>query len=627
MALFINDFVNLYQNQSLEKLRIQYKDFTLWQSSFLQSEKLLNQEEFWLNQFSEEVTKEPIPVLNLPTDYQRTTKVSFAGDCYKFELNEELSKKLNLLAKREGATLFMVLLASYNILLSKYSGQEDIIVGTPIAGRSHPDLENLIGMFVNTLALRNHLQGSETIREFLNDVRKISLMAYENQDYQFESLIEKLKLNRDMTRNPLFDTTFSLDNINFSNIIIDKMILKPVEFENKTSKFDLTLNASEQDDVISFIFRYRTGLFKKETIVRMARHYVNIIKEIVASPEKQISTIQLLDENEKNQLLCEFNSSEKEYEKDKTVVHLFEEQVQIRANNIAVGFGNERLSYVELNAKANQLARVLRKKGVSRDNVVALIVDRSIEMMVGIMGIIKAGGAYLPIDPEYPEKRVQYLLEDSGVEIVLTSGCDLNGIEFDGEIINLNSLSCKEILFQEEATNLEIINNPDDLNYIIYTSGTTGKPKGVMIEHGSVINLVIGLYESIYQQHEGYLNIALLSPYVFDASVKQIFAAFLLGHALYITSDEVRRDGKLLLNFYQKNCIDISDGTPAHLSILLDSAQMNQESMPVKHFIIGGEALPAKVVTAFFARYKESKLQLTNIYVLRSVVLILLLIW
>ena len=331
------------------------------------------QKEYWINRFNDE-----IPVLNMPTDYERPPMQSFEGDNISFKLDKELTKDLKRIAKETGSTMYMVLLSGVNILLSKYSGQEDIIVGSPIAGRPHADLEKIIGMFVNTLAMRNYPEGSKTYEEFLKEVKENALKAYENQDYQFEELVEKLSISRDLSRNPLFDVMFTMQNMDSEEIELKDLIFKGYKQENKVAKFDLTFSASEVEEEIILNLEYSTKLFKRETIERMVEHFINILKAVATDTKIKLSEIDMLTEEEKHKLLYEFNDTYADYPRDKTIHELFEEQVEKTPDNIAVVFEDKKLTYRELNEKANRLARMLREKGVKPDSIVGIMVERSI---------------------------------------------------------------------------------------------------------------------------------------------------------------------------------------------------------------------------------------------------------
>ncbi|MBP2654775.1 MAG: non-ribosomal peptide synthetase [Firmicutes bacterium] len=603
MEILVKELTRLYKGEELPELRVQYKDFSAWQNSLFTTERFKQQEKYWLQTFDGE-----LPVLSLPNDYPRPQVRSFEGDQYEFALGEEVTEKLNKLVGQTGVTMYMVLLAAYNVILSKYSGQEDVIIGTPIAGRPHADLENVVGMFVNTLAMRNYPAGDKKFTDFLQEVKKNALSAYAHQDYQFEELVDKLDIPRDLSRNPLFSTLFTLQNMDIGLLEIDSLKFSAYELDNNTAKFDLTLRAIERNNRLNFTLGYYSRLFKKETVEQFGQHFVNVLTSIVEQPEVRLAEIALLTEDERNRILVDLNNTNIVYP-NKTIKELFELQVKRNPDSIAVTFVNQHLTYRELNYRANQFARVLRNKGVKPNSIIGLMAKRSLEMIVGIMGILKAGGAYLPIDPEYGAERIAYMLENSQSEIVLTQNDVIYKVPKNIVIIDFADVS----IGCEDGTNLDTLNQPEDLAYVIYTSGTTGQPKGVMIENCNVVNLVYGLQDCIYNKYVSNLNVALLSPYVFDASIKQIFPALLSGHNLCIVPEDIRFDRSGLLNFYQKTKTDISDGTPAHIRVL-NSICREGECLNVKEFLIGGEALSGALVGEFCKNFKNSKINITNVY-------------
>ncbi|MCR3761930.1 amino acid adenylation domain-containing protein, partial [Clostridium felsineum] len=423
---------------------------------------------------------------------------------------------------------------------------------------------------------------------------------------------EKLDIRRDTSRNPLFDVMFNMvDTASSNNIKLKNMSLIPYDNENKVSKFDLTLNALESDGKLSFNIYYCSKLFKKETIERLSIYYVRILDSIVNNVEIKLNEIHLLKEAERNQILYEFNDTKSDYSRDKTIHEIFETQVEKTPDNIAIVFEGKKLTYRELNEKSNSIARVLRDEGIKADSIVGIMVERSLEMIIGIMAILKAGGAYLPIDTKLPKHRIEYILKDSGTKILLTKIELVEAVRFDGIVIDL----FKEDLFKEDFSNLKKINNSNNLAYVIYTSGTTGDPKGVMIEHKSLNNLILGLNRKIYKKYNRHLNICLVAPYYFDASVKQIFAAILNGHSLYITDDYTRRDAKKLIHYYGENSIDISDGTPMHLKMMISSELLKTSNIKVEQYIIGGEELNLNTVREFYKNLKEEKKPyINNVY-------------
>ncbi|MGB7604816.1 MAG: amino acid adenylation domain-containing protein [Lutisporaceae bacterium] len=603
-GILIKEFTALYKKKELEPLKLQYKDFAAWQNDFLISEEIKKQEAYWINRFNDE-----IPLLNLPTDYERPSIQSFEGDSISFEVNEKLTESLTKLTKETGTTMHMLLLSAFNILLSKYSGQEDIVVGTPIAGRPHADLENIMGMFVNTLAMRNYPSGEKTFREFLGEVKENALGAYENQDYQFEELVEKLNIARDFSRNPVFDVMFTLQNMDIGEATVEGIKIRPYKSENRISKFDMTMNEIELENSICISIQYCTKLFSKATIERMYKHLENIMQAITENIDTKLSEVAILTEEERQQILIDFNNTKADYPSDKTIHQLFEEQVERTPDNKAVVYEDKHLTYRELNERANQLARVLRARGVVPDSIVGMMVERSLEMIVGIIGILKAGGAYLPIDPKYPQDRIKYMLEDSGASPFLTQAWLYKDMVKAGEVIELDN----EDTYQGEKDNLDIENRPDNLAYVIYTSGSTGKPKGVMIENSSVINLVYALKDKVYKDNVSF-KVAMVSPYIFDASVKQIFPSLLLGHSLYIVPEATRYDGKKLIDYYIKNNIDISDGTPSHIRLITSSDNNNLNAIKIKKFIIGGEALSNEIIDGLLSKLMNDAPDIVNVY-------------
>ncbi|MBW9155187.1 non-ribosomal peptide synthase/polyketide synthase [Clostridium tagluense] len=606
MSILIKEFTVLYNGETLESLKLQYNDFASWQNNFLKSEEMKKQEEYWVNSFNDE-----IPVLNLPYDYERPAMQSFEGDNVSFELDEKTTEELRKLAKETGATMHMVLLSVFNILLSKYSGQEDIVVGTPIAGRAHADLQNIMGMFVNTLALRNKPEGNKKYLGFLKEVKENSLRAYENQSYQLEALVEKLDVRRDTSRNPLFDVMFNMiDTVDGNDIELDGLLLKNYNVQNKIAKFDLTLNTSESSETLKFSLEYCTKLFNKETIERLSEHYINVLVNISNNNEMKISEIELLSENERKRILYEFNDTKVDYHKDKTIQELFEGQVEKTPNNIAIVFEDKKLTYKELNEKANSIARVLRNKGVKADSIVGIMVERSLEMIIGIMGILKAGGAYLPMDPSYPKERIEYMLKDSESKVLLSTESLLVNIEFDGEFIDL----FKKDLFEGDSSNLEKINNSSNLAYVIYTSGTTGKPKGAMIEHKSLVNRLNWMQKKYPLSQEDV--ILQKTTYTFDVSVWEILWWSLVGAKVCMLAPNDEKDPTKIIEAINKHDITTMHFVPSMLDAFLYCLEENNKTTKLpslRQVFCSGETLNSKQVSKFYKEFGFSK-KLTNLY-------------
>ncbi|WP_139344934.1 non-ribosomal peptide synthetase, partial [Virgibacillus pantothenticus] len=408
---FLHELTALYNGKNLPEPELQYKDYSEW----IRTRDLSEQKLFWLEQFEKD-----IPVLNLPLDFTRPQTQSYQGAKVVKEVPVNIVESIKTLSKGTDTTEYMVLLSALMITLSKYARQEDIVVGSPISGRMHKDTENMMGMFVNTLAMRGRPSGDKRYREFLEELKEMALKAYENQEYPFEELVEELDIRRDMSRNPLFDVLFVLQNNEEVKVQLAGVESEYIESNDTVAKFDLTFNVGEYDERYIIELEYASALFKEETAQGILNHYVEVIKKISKDIEKEIRDIEITTEEEKTRILGEFNDTYVEYPKNKTIVDLFEEQVEKTPNNVAVVFEDEQLTYEELNKKANKVAHHLRGLGVRANDMVAMVTERSIEMIVGIYGILKAGGAYVPIDPSYPKNRIDFILSDCNPKAVLT---------------------------------------------------------------------------------------------------------------------------------------------------------------------------------------------------------------
>ena len=608
MAILTEEFIALYNGAKLRTPRIQYKDFSVWQNEYLKSDKMRGQEEYWLEQLSD------VPILNIPLDYPRPSVQSFEGENVEFNLNSELTEKLNSLARKTGTTLYMVLLSAINILLSKYTDQEDIIIGSPIAGRPHADLEKIIGMFVGTLAMRNYPQSDKTYAEFLNEVKETALKAYENQDYQFEELVNKLNLPRDLSRNPLFDVMFVLQNTEFTAPPMEGLKLTSDSTDQTVVKFDLKFTATEIKDQVLFSIEYCTSLFKRETIERLCLHLQNLIEMIVANKEMLLGDMDILLKEERDKILYEFNDTYAEYPREKTLHQLFEEQVEKTPDNPALIFGGQILTYCELNEKSNQLARRLREKGVGPDIIVGIMVERSMEMIIGIMGILKSGGAYLPIDPDYPEERINFILEDSKPVILLTQSWLNARVGFSGEKINLDEVEFNQV--QEKSKNLERVNHANNLAYVIYTSGSTGKPKGTLVEHQAIVNRLIWM-QTAYPLTEADVLLQ-KTTYTFDVSVWELLWWSFTGAKVCILEPKQEKDPSAIIQAIEKNHVTIMHFVPSMLSVFLEYVKQDNKISRIKTLrkvFASGEALTIKQAQDFERRiHQTNKTDLINLY-------------
>ncbi|HYO54438.1 non-ribosomal peptide synthetase, partial [Archangium sp.] len=460
---------------ALPALALQYADYAVWQRQWLRGEVLEGQLSYWKK------TLAGAPqALELPTDRARPQVQTFRGAQVKVQLPLALSQEVRALSQREGATLFMTLLAALQALLARYSGQRDIVVGTPVAGRNRQEVESLIGFFVNTLALRVDVQGALSFKELLAQVREACLGAYVHQELPFEKLVDALQLERDLSRTPLFQVLFVLENEPVRTVELGGLCLKPLEVEFVPAKLDLTVGLRETGQGLLSVWEYNTDLFDGETVARMAGHFQKLLEGWVARPEQRLWELPLLTKEERHRLLVEWNSERAEYPTDRTIHQLFEEQVERTPDAPAVDFTGTQLTYGELNRRANQLAHHLRTLGVGRETLVGICVERSLEMVVGILGILKAGGAYVPLDPSLPEERLGYMLENAGLMVLLTQEHVAEELPFQGRMVRLDS-EWERIARQPEV-NPSAMSGAGNLAYAIYTSGSTGRPKGTLLE-------------------------------------------------------------------------------------------------------------------------------------------------
>ncbi|MDB9422048.1 condensation domain-containing protein, partial [Microcystis aeruginosa CS-563/04] len=487
LSIFFGELSQLYAAfvrglpSPLPELSIQYADFAVWQRQWLTGEVLERQLNYWQKQLQDAPT-----ILELPTDYPRPPIPSFRGDGQVFRLNQDLTQCLKRLSQESGATLFMTLLAAFFVLISRYSGQLDVLVGSPIANRNSSAIEKLMGFFANTLALRGDLGGNTSFLELLERVKQTTLSAYAHQDLPFEMLVEKLQLNRDLSHNPLIQVMFSLQNTPQSEASLSglKMENLPLSVELK-ARFDLEVNFWEVSDRLEAVWCYSTDLFAARTINQMGQHFQNLLTAIAANPKTGIFELPMLSDEERYQLLSLWNETQTDYPNNKCIHQLFEEQVERTPNNIAVVFENESLTYSELNNRANQLAHYLRKLGVKPEELLGICLERSLEMIVGLLAILKVGGAYVPIDPDYPQERISFMLQDTQVKIILTCESLETSLPNHQAIVVCLDKDWQQIN-QASQENVNSTVSADNLAYVIYTSGSTGIPKGVIVTHQAV---------------------------------------------------------------------------------------------------------------------------------------------
>ncbi|MCP5046723.1 MAG: AMP-binding protein, partial [bacterium] len=525
--LLIGEFYVLYDGLTLPGLKLRYRDFCDWLDRGTKATQG-DRETFWLERF-----RGDIPVLELPYDFPRPPVQRFEGGVTWFELSPGLSAKLKELASREGVTLFIAMLAIFNIVLSGLSGQRDIVVGTPVAGRRHPDLQTVVGMFVNTLALRNHPEPDMTFREFLKPVKQHTLESFDHQEYPFEDLVDRVTVNRDVSRNPLFDVMLAQDNMESAGQYsgeepeeqedaVETGSLEAVyyPFEANISRFDLSFHMSDAADGLSISIEYATALFKKETVQRFFNYTRKIIREVTERPGILLKHIDILEENEKQEILDMSQGKEEDIPTHESIHGLFETQAAQYPDRVAlVRKGEGAVSYKELDRRADQLAGVLRENGVGNGTIVAVMVERSVGLIVSLLAVLKAGAVCLPIDSEDPEERVDYMLRDSGANV---------------SVRWLNGLMVRRLDGFSEPTD-----KPTNLSYILYPSGSTSKPKAVILEHRNLLNL---LYYQTRHTNIDFSRVLQFAAVGFHVSFQEIFSTLLFGGELTLTSPEILAD-------------------------------------------------------------------------------------
>lgn len=529
----------------LPELPIQYADFAHWQQSSLKGEVLDQQLAYW-----KMMLKDSSGVLALTTDRPRPAIQTFRGAREYAILPRELTESLKLFSRQEEVTLFMTLFAAFQVLLYRYSGQEDISVGTPIANRNRPEIEKLIGFFANTLVLRTNLAGTPSFRELLQRVREVALGAYAHQDLPFERLVEELHPRRDLSRTPLFQVLFVFQNIALEVLRLPELNISFVEPDTGTSKFDLTLSMMERGDSLAARLEYNTDIFDGATIERMLRHMETLLRSIVADPNQKLFELQLLTNDERQRIVTEWNDTRGAVAPARAVHHLFEQQAARTPNEVAAVFDQQTVSYRELDQRANRLANRLRKLGVAPDITAGILCDRSLDLLVAVLGVLKAGGAYVPLDPRYPRQRLAYMLEDSRARVLLTHR-GLHSVLAECRIPVVDLDAAWPAIANESETLSESVTIGEELAYVIYTSGSTGNPKGVAMPHRALTNLIEWQASALKLVPEA--RTLQFSSISFDASFNEMFTCWHTGGTLVLVSDELRRDTSRLISFLNEH--------------------------------------------------------------------------
>ena len=582
------EFNRLYNGEDLKNIPIQYKDYAVWEDNYNKSDSIKVQEKYWINKFKDCEFLQ----LNLPYDYNIPSTRSYKGNTITNIIDEKSFRKIERYAKKIEVSPYMFFVSAFFILLYKYTGQDDINIGSPIANRNRNETKRMFGMFVNNIVLRGKITPEETFKEFLSKIKEQLLEDLTYQPYPFDMLVKKLKIDIDTLRNPLFDVMFTYQNKQETSVKINNKEIKVIPISNNIAKFNLSLEVQPKTHTINI--EYRTDLFKKETIEKLFNHYINIIYLVMNNIDAKISDVDILSEDEKNKIIYSFNNTKNDYP-EKTFSTLFEEQVEKTPNKVAVVFEDKMLTYKELNEKANSLAYFLRnKQNVKKESTVGIMVNRSLEMIVAILGVMKAGGVYIPIDPNFPEDRINYMLETSSASILLISEKLKDKVNYKNKVsIDLEN---KDI-YNLPNKNLENINKLSDLLYIIFTSGSTGKPKGVMQTQRTLVN-----FTHYCNDYVGYLKkpenqaVATIATISFDIFSYEALIPLQKGVKVVIANDNEKTTSKLLNDLMEKNNVTAMQATPSVMQIFANDVKNMPYLKNLKYLTLTGEQVPISLV-------------------------------
>jgi len=584
----------------LPELPIQYCDYSTWQREWLQGEALQSQLAYWKQKLSGMAE-----ALELPTDRPRPPVQSIWGAKHFLKIPQQLTDALRAIAQEEKASLFMTLLAGWKVLLHRYTGQSDIVVGAPVANRNRSEFEGMVGFFVNSLILRTDLSGDPSFRELLRRVRETTFEAFANQDFPFERLVEVLQPTRSMSRNPLFQSDFILQNSPRSAYQVTGLTFEALPVQNGTAQLDLTLDLWEEPEGIGGWLEYDTDLFDPSTAARLVGNYINLLERIAAEPDQQISRYSLITDADRIRLLNEWNATARDYQLDAAFPRLFEAQVERTPDAIAVICGPGQLKYAELNQRANLLARLLVEQGVGAESVVGLFMRRDINLMISILAVLKAGGAYLPLDPDYPAQRVRTILEQSGARLVVTAREFLGTLNEVCDDREVPVVVVEDALEQQRETqNLPPRSLPDNLAYIIYTSGSTGVPKGVMIHHRGMVNHLWANIEALSMTESDVL--AQTASQCFDISVWQFLAPLIIGGRVVIFPDEITQDPPRLLSEVDRAGVTVFEIVPSLLQVALADMKAQKhkpELRSLRWLLPTGEEAPVALCREWLRTY------------------------
>jgi amino acid adenylation domain-containing protein len=608
MGIFLRELSSIYQDftkkivPSLPELSIQYADFSEWQREWLSGEVLAQQLAYWQGQLADAP-----PLVDLPTDFPRPSVQSFIGENQSLVISEDALQALRTLSNQQGVTLFVTLLAILKVLLFKWTGQQDLVVGTVIANRNKPEIEPLIGCFMNYLALRSYLDNEKSFADLLQQLKDTVLDAYTYQDCPFEKIVEVTNPSRQSGHNPIYNIGLQLQNFPLDWYFSDDVVAVPIPVDISVAHLDLRWTAQEFKGKMIIDCEYDTAIFAHETVTRMLQHFQQLTEKIVLEIDKPLKSINMLPEEELDLLLHTWNQTTREYLLNFSLHQLIEIQVDKTPEEIAVIYENNYLSYAELNHQANQLAHYLQNLGVKPETLVGICLERSLDMIIGLLAILKAGGAYIPIDPDYPDSRIAFMIQDSEVSLLLTQRKFVEKLpEFSGVIICLDQDSSEWTNQDRENPRNPV--NSDNLAYVIYTSGSTGQPKGAMNTHKGIVNRLLWMQETYQLTSED--RVLQKTPFSFDVSVWEFFWPLLTGAKLIFAQPGGHRDSNYLANLITQEGITTLHFVPSMLQVFLEEPNVTL-CQSLRQVFCSGEALPISLQKRFFERLS---CQLHNLY-------------
>lgn len=585
LEILINEFCKLYNNENLENLNIEYKDFAVWENKYLESDMVKEAENYWVNKFKDS----EIPAINLPYDFSIPSSRSYKGNTISRKISEKDFNKYMTSAKEFGVSPYMFFLSTLFVLLYKYTGQEEIIIGSPVTGRRNNQLQDIIGMFVNNIAVDGKIDSSKKFAEFLNTIKQQVLNDLEYQDYPYNLLVKKLGLTNDSTNNPLFDVMFAYQNANSNKLTLGNESVEIIKSSSGISKFNLSIEIEPDTRVVNL--EYRTDLFKESTIDRLFEHFINALNIISDNNDVLIKDISIISEEEKNKILYEFNDNKFNYNTNDFIHTLFEKQVKLTPDYPALVFEEKELTYKELNEKANAIAFYLKNNNITQNDIVGIMLPRSLELIIAMLGVLKSGACYIPIDPSYPQKRIEYMLQNSNAKLLLTNDKIIKNIDFKNKLpIDLNY----ENLYCLNTRNLNCNISPESSAYIIYTSGSTGLPKGVVLRHKSLTNLCYYLNQKVefLKNTCKSKNMLSVTTASFDIFIFESLICLQKGLKVIIANENEQRMPNLLNNLIIKNNANAVQMTPSRMQFFIDNLNDIPALSQLKYVVLAGEPLP-----------------------------------